>query len=88
MNRFVFTVRLKPGRDGGIPQAHRCECANVVRARTGVPALRRARTQGANDRIFLYEIYDSRATFRSLAVAALRHIQQDQRRPGYEQERC
>jgi quinol monooxygenase YgiN len=34
-----------------------------MRARTGVPALHRTRTQGANDRFFLYEICDSRATF-------------------------
>jgi quinol monooxygenase YgiN len=32
-----------------------------MRARTGVPALHRTRTQEANDRFFLYEICDSRA---------------------------
>jgi quinol monooxygenase YgiN len=45
--------------------------------------------KGANDRIFLYEIYESRAAFGTpLAVAAPRHIQHDQRRPGRERERC
>jgi len=34
-----------------------------MRARTGARALRRARIQRANDRIFLYEICDSRAAF-------------------------
>jgi quinol monooxygenase YgiN len=34
-----------------------------MRARTGVPALRRTRTQGGERPFFLYEICDSRAAF-------------------------
>ena len=91
MNRFVVTVdfKLKPGEMAAfrklIDENAQLSCERE-------PGCRRFAVlvpKGANDRIFLYEICDSRAAFGThLPSPHLATLNTTKRRPGHERERC